>query len=75
MEADPNPMPKFELFQFPILHRLGRCAVRCLSFLPAEAPDFMSEHYRGGAAMLDRELYDNPDQLQLDFEDQSAVGW
>lgn len=73
MEADPNPMPRFELF--PVLDRLGSCALRLFSFLPAHAPDFMSDHYRGGAAMLDRELYDNPDQLQLDFEAQSDKGF
>lgn len=28
------------------------------AFTSEEAPDHMSEHYRGGAAMLDRELFD-----------------
>lgn len=45
----------------------------------------MSNHYRGGAAMLDRELYDGvqvegflytgEEQLQIDFEEQANRGW
>lgn len=74
MEADPNPMPKFELL--PRLSRLGSCALRFFSMLPAEAPDYMSDHYRGAAALLDHELYDKTEQLQLDFEHQSeTAGW
>lgn len=72
METDPNIMPKINLF--PRLERVGRALGRLVSFLPANAPDYMSDHYRGGAAMLDRELYDN-DQMQLDFEAQSNQGW
>lgn len=73
MEQDKNPFPKIDLF--PRLTRVGRALGRLVTFLPSEAPDFMSEHYRGGAAMLDRELCENPDQLQLDFESQSDKGW
>lgn len=65
MEADKNPMPQFDLF--PRLKRVGEVVVRFLSFNPAEAPDYMSNHYRGGAAMLDRELYDDPNQLRFDY--------
>jgi hypothetical protein len=66
MEKDPNPMP--ELTLFPRLEKLGRCLGRLVSFLPAQAPDHMSNHYRGGAAMLDRELYDDPNQLEFDYD-------
>lgn len=70
METDPNIIPRLDLF--PKLQRVGRALGRLVSFLPANAPDYMSDHYRGGAAMLDRELYDQP---QLDFEAQADVGW
>jgi hypothetical protein len=73
MEQDKNPFPKIDLF--PRLTAIARGVGRMVSFLPTEAPDFMSDHYRGGAAMLDRELYDDPNQLQLDFEAQADKGW
>lgn len=62
-----NPFPKIDLF--PKLTRVGHFIGRLVSFCPLEAPDYMSEHYRGGAALLDRELYDKPTgQLEL-FDD------
>ena len=64
MEADKNPMPAFDLF--PRLHRVASFLGRAVSFLPTQAPDHMSNHYRGGAAMLDRELYDNG-QMEFDY--------
>lgn len=66
MEADKNPFPQFDLL--PRVARVGRFLSRVVSFLPLEAPNHMSDHYRGGAALLDRELYDKPDepeQLEL----------
>ncbi len=65
MEADRNPFPQLDLF--PRLTRVAKAVGRLLSPLPSEAPDYMSNHYRGGAAMLDRELYDNPNQLRFDY--------
>lgn len=65
METDKNPMPDVHLF--PRLERAAEFIKGLVRFLPSEAPDYMSNHYRGGAAMLDRELYDNPDQLELDY--------
>lgn len=56
MEVNKNPFPQLELF--PRLAAVGRFVGNLLTPLPTEAPDFMSEHYRGAAAMLDRELYD-----------------
>lgn len=44
--------------------RLGRVAhvlARLVGFMPEAAPHYMSNHYRGGAALLDRELYDKPE--------------
>lgn len=73
MEADRNPMP--EMVLFPRVQRAAEFIKRLVSFNPTSAPDYMSDHYRGGAAMLDRELYDNSDQLQLDFEAQGDKGW
>jgi len=45
MESDKNPFPKIDLLPPPtaILRFLGRL----LTPLPTEAPDFMSNHYRG----------------------------
>lgn len=63
MEADKNPFPQLELF--PRISRAARLIGNLLTPFPTEAPSYMSEHYRGGAAMLDRELYDNPNQLEL----------
>lgn len=43
VEADPNMMPKFDLFP-----RFSRCAnfvFKVIGFFPTEAPDFMSEHF------------------------------
>lgn len=72
MEKDPNIMPEFTLF--PRLERVAGFIKRLVTFLPTDAPDYMSEHYRGGAAMLDRELYDNPNQLRLDYgRDEQAL--
>lgn len=65
MEADKTPFPRIDLF--PRLHRVADFVARVISPFPSEAPDYMSEHYRGGEAMLDRELYDNPNQLRLDY--------
>lgn len=56
MESDKNPFPKIELF--PRLHKVASALARLVCYRPTEAPDYMSNHYRGGAAMLDRELYD-----------------
>lgn len=44
MEKDQNPMPDLNLF--PRLERAGRCLARLIRFLPQDAPDFMSDHYR-----------------------------
>lgn len=65
METDKNPFPNIELF--PQLARVGRFLGRLVSFFPSEAPDFMSNHNRGGGPMLDRELFDKPAQLELDY--------
>ena len=67
VEVDKNIMPEIELF--PRLERVGHFIKRLVTFLPLEAPDHMSEHYRGGAALLDRELYDIPQETQdqLDY--------
>ena len=74
METDKNPFPKIDLF--PRLTKVAACIGRLASFLPNQAPDYMSDHYRGGAAMLDRELYDGVEthgflyegeQLELDY--------
>lgn len=76
METDKNPMPRMDLF--PRLTKVGAFLGRLVSFLPKEAPLYMSEHYRpgdGASAFLDHQLYDNPDQLQIDFESQSDKGW
>lgn len=67
MEADKNPIPKIDLF--PRITRVGRALGRLLTPLPTEAPDFMSDHYRGEVPV------EYPDQLQLDFEAQSDKGW
>ena len=50
--------PKITLTPMDVLKAVGDIACSVLRFLPSEAPDYMSEHYRGGAALLDRELYD-----------------
>lgn len=68
MEADKNPFPNIELF--PRLEAVGRFVARLVRFLPESAPDYMSDHYRGGAAMLDRELYDG--QLELEYGESQA---
>lgn len=67
MEADKNPFPQLDLFP-----RITRVCHFIFDHLQSEG---LSDHNRGAAPMLDRELYDNPDQLQIDFEDQSQVGW
>lgn len=67
MEKDKNPFPKIELFP-----RLSRLTHFLFDHLQSEG---LSDHNSGGGPMLDRELYDNPDQLQLDFESQSDKGW
>lgn len=54
---DPNPMPEVHIF--PRLERIGHFVSRLVSFLPECAPDYMSNHNRGAAPMLDRELYDD----------------
>lgn len=65
MESDKNPFPQLELF--PRISRAARFIGNLLTPFPTDAPMYMSDHYRGGAAMLDRELYDNPNQLELDY--------
>lgn len=66
MEKDKNPFPVIDLF--PQLTRVGRFLGRLVSFCPSEAPLYMSNHYRGAAAMLDAELYDNPQgSLELSY--------
>lgn len=43
--------PHFELF--PRLARVGRFFGKLLTPFPTEAPDFMSNHYRGAEEMLE----------------------
>lgn len=60
MEADKNPFPKIDLFP-----RLTKLAHFLFDHLQNEG---ISDHAnRGAAPMLDRELYDNPDQLRFDY--------
>lgn len=58
METNQGWPERFILF--PRLERVGAFLGRLVRFLPLEAPDYMSNHNRGAAAMLDRELYDKP---------------
>ena len=66
METNKNPFPQIELL--PRLAQVGKFIGRLLTFLPQNAPDFMSNHYhpenRGGGPALDRSLYDEP-QMRL----------
>lgn len=62
MEADRNPFPEIHIF--PRLERVGRFMGRLFSFLPVEAPDYMSEHNRGAAPALDRALYDQQPEYE-----------
>lgn len=59
MEADKNPFPKFDLFP-----RITRVVHFLFDHIQAEG---LSDHNRGGGPMLDRELYDQPEQLELDY--------
>lgn len=62
METDQNPFPKIELFS-PVA-KLRRMAHFLFDHIQSEG---LSDHFnRGGSPMLDRELYDNPDQLAVD---------
>lgn len=67
MEQDKNPFPKIDLFP-----RLTRVVHFLFDHLQSEG---LSSHNSGGGPMLDRELYDDPNQLQLDFEAQADKGW
>lgn len=58
MEADPNPMPRFDLFP-----RLTRLAHFLLDHIQSPG---LSDHARGGGPALDSELYD---QLELPYGD------
>lgn len=62
MEKDKNPFPTLDLF--PRLTRVGQFLGRLVSFLPTEAPDYMSNHNRGGGPALDRALYE---QQEFDY--------
>ena len=68
MELDKNPFPQLDLF--PRVTRVVH-----FIFDHIQAPGLSDHANRGGAPMLDRELYDNPDQLQIDFEAQSDKGF
>lgn len=70
MESDKNPFPKFEL---QLLPRTCRVFHFIFDHLQSEG---LSEHNRGAAPALDAALYDTGhEQLQIDFEAQSDVGW
>lgn len=66
MEKDKNPFPEFDLF--PKLDRAARFIKRLLTPLPIEAPDFMSEHYRGydpyDGVQVEGFLYDGRNEQQ-----------
>ena len=65
MEKDKNPFPEINITPLDVIRAVGDIAYRLCSFLPSEAPDYMSTHYRGGATLLDRELYDVPEETQM----------
>ena len=71
MEADPNPMPEFRLLN-PVA-TIKKIAHFLFDHIHTEG---LSDHFpnRGGGPMLDRKLLDQ-EQRQIDFEDQSNVGW
>ena len=60
MEADPNPFPQLDLFPrvTKVVHFL---------FDHLQHPGISDHANRGGAPMLDRELYDDPNQLEFDY--------
>lgn len=64
MDKDKNPFPDIDLF--PRLSRVAEFIKRALSPLPSEAPDFMSEHYRGPSVydevQVEGFLYDGRDE-------------
>lgn len=65
MKSDPFPRMEF----FP---RVCRVAHFLLDHIRSEG---LSDHNSGGGPMLDRKLYDRPEQMQIDFEYQSNNGW
>lgn len=67
MEKDKNPFPKIDITPVDVLKAIGGIAYGLFTFLPNEAPDYMSDHYRGGAALLDQELYDQDEAHMQEY--------
>lgn len=59
IEMDIQVLPLVDRIE-RVVKTLAHYAGRAILFCPLSAPDYMSEHNRGGGPELDRALYEEP---------------